>query len=143
MVDDKDFAQVKILRPSVTWMPRPAAVTLWPLELLVSGGRIDAIEHYTAFDIRIKIEIGKGEHHALTLSRAVKRLFDKALRNDKTRLRALISSLKQHGQLLLIVDQPTTIDTLPMIVDRAESILVAYLPDLAGRKKAWRTDFAG
>jgi hypothetical protein len=38
---------------------------------------------------------------------------------------ALISCLKEHGKLLLIVDQPTTIGALPVTVARAEGILVA------------------
>lgn len=69
--------------------------------------------------------IRKGEHHAVALGRAGKRLFDKALPNDETRMCALISCLKEHGKLLLIVDQPTTIGALPVTVARAEGILVA------------------
>lgn len=117
-------------------MPRPAAISRWPLELLVAGGRMDAIEHYAAIDVFIGVDVGKGEHHAVALSRTGKRLFDRALPNDETRLRALISSLKQHGQLLLVVDQPTTIGALPVTVARAEGILVAYLPGLAMRRIA-------
>ncbi len=97
---------------------------------------MDAIEHYAAIDVFIGVDVGKGEHHAVALSRTGKRLFDKALPNDETRLRALISSLKQHGQLLLVVDQPTTIGALPVTVGRAEGILVAYLPGLAMRRIA-------
>lgn len=47
--------------------------------------------------------------------------------NDETRLRAQISNLKEHGNLLLVVDQPTTIGALPVTVARAEGILVVYL----------------
>ncbi|NGZ83154.1 IS110 family transposase [Duganella aceris] len=97
---------------------------------------MDAIEHYDAVDVFIGVDVGKGEHHALALSRAGKRLFDKAMPNDETRLRSLISSLKEHGKLLLVVDQPTTIGALPVTVARAEGILVAYLPGLAMRRIA-------
>lgn len=97
---------------------------------------MDAIEHYDAVDVFIGVDVGKGEHHAVALSRAGKRLFDKALPNDETRLRALISSLKEHGRLMLVVDQPTTIGALPVTVARAEGILVAYLPGLAMRRIA-------
>lgn len=97
---------------------------------------MDAIEHYDAVDVFIGVDVGKGEHHAVALSRAGKRLFDKAMPNDETRLRALISSLKEHGKLLLVVDQPTTIGALPVTVARAEGILVAYLPGLAMRRIA-------
>lgn len=97
---------------------------------------MDAIEHYDAVDVFIGVDVGKGEHHAVALSRAGKRLFDKAMPNDETRLRSLISSLKEHGKLLLVVDQPTTIGALPVTVARAEGILVAYLPGLAMRRIA-------
>jgi transposase len=95
-----------------------------------------AIEHYDAVDVFIGVAVGKGEHHAVALNRAGKRLFDKALPNDETRLRALISGLKEHGKLLLVVDQPTTIGALPVTVVRAECILVAYFPSLAMRRIA-------
>ena len=97
---------------------------------------MDAIEHYDAVDVFIGVDVGKGEHHAVALSRAGKRLFDRALPNDETRLRALISSLREHGKLLLVVDQPTTIGALPVTVARAENVLVAYLPGLAMRRIA-------
>lgn len=97
---------------------------------------MNAIEHYDAVDVFIGVDVGKGEHHAVALSRAGKRLFDKAMPNDETRLRALISSLKEHGKLLLVVDQPTTIGALPVTVARAEGIMVAYLPGLAMRRIA-------
>ena len=48
----------------------------------------------------------------------------------------LISGLKEHGKLLLVVDQPTTIGALPVTVARSEGILVAYLPGLAMRRIA-------
>lgn len=55
-------------------------------------------------------------------------MFDKALPNDENKLRALISDLKQHGQIQLVVDQPATIGELPVAVARSEGILVGYLP---------------
>ena len=99
---------------------------------------MDAIEHYDAVDVFIGVDVGKGEHYAVpvALSRTGNRLFDMAMPNDETRLRALISSLKEHGKLLLVVDQPTTIGALPVTVARAEGILVAYLPGLAMRRIA-------
>jgi len=97
---------------------------------------MDAIEHYDTVDVFIGVDVGKGEHHAVALNRAGKRLFDKALPNDEARLRTLISGLKVHGKLLLVVDQPTTIGALPVTVARAEGILVAYLPGLAMRRIA-------
>jgi hypothetical protein len=54
----------------------------------------------------------------------------------RSSLRALITGLKKHGQILLVVDQPATIGALPVAVARAEGIGGAYLPGLAMRRIA-------
>ena len=84
----------------------------------------------------IGVDVGKGEHHAVALDRSGKRLLDKALPNDEAKLRVLITGLKAHGDILLVVDQPATIGALPVTVARAEGIQVAYLPGLALRRIA-------
>jgi transposase len=48
----------------------------------------------------------------------------------------LITKLKEHGQVLLVVDQPATIGALPVAAARAEGVAVAYLPGLAMRRIA-------
>lgn len=94
---------------------------------------IDQHEHIQVF---VGVDVGKGAHHAVALDRAGKRLLDSALPNDEAKLRALIARLKEHGQILLVVDQPATIGALPVAVARAEGALVAYLPGLAMRRIA-------
>lgn len=63
---------------------------------------------YESVQVFIGVDVCKDIHHAV----AVNRLFDKALSNDENKLRTLISDLKQHGQILLVVDQPATIGAL-------------------------------
>jgi len=92
---------------------------------------MEAIEHYDTVDVFLGVDVGKAEHHAVALNRAGKHLCDKALPNDEARLHTLFSGLKEHGKLLLVVDQPATIGALPVTVARPEGILVAYLPSLA------------
>jgi transposase len=87
-------------------------------------------------DVFVGVDVGKGEHHAVALDRAGKRLFDRALPNDEARLRQLITDLKQHGSVLLVVDQPATIGALPIAVARDDGVLVGYLPGLAMRRIA-------
>lgn len=70
------------------------------------------IKDYEQVNVFIGVDVGKSEHHAVTLDRAGKVLYDKALPNDETRLRKIINNLKRYGQVLFIVDQPTT-KTLP------------------------------
>ncbi|MGW4331092.1 IS110 family transposase [Nocardia sp. NPDC004573] len=76
-------------------------------------------------------DLGKGEHHAVGLDPNGKRVFDKALPNDESRLRAVFDKLAAHGPLLIVVDQPNTIGALPVIVARACGHDVAYVPGLA------------
>lgn len=91
--------------PSVTWMPVPA-----PRGYLVNpykqGDRMTESSDYESVQVFIGVDVGKDTHHAVAVNRSGKRLFDKALPNDENKLRSLISDLKQHGQILLVVDQP-------------------------------------
>ncbi len=80
--------------------------------------------------------MGKGEHHAVGLDPNGKRVFDKALPNDESRLRAVFDKLAAHGPLLIVVDQPNTIGALPVTVARACGHDVAYLTGLAMRRIA-------
>ncbi|MFJ8894304.1 IS110 family transposase [Leifsonia sp. NPDC102414] len=94
------------------------------------------MDRYDDVDVFIGLDVGKGEHHAVALDRTGKRLFDRALPNDETKLRAVLAQLQQHGLVLLVVDQPATIGALPVAVAQAEGALVGYLPGLAMRRIA-------
>jgi transposase len=94
------------------------------------------IGNYESIDVFIGLDVGKGEHHAVAVDRAGKKLFDKALPNDEVRLREILASLKKHGRVLLVVDQPATIGALPVAVAQAAGVTVGYLPGLAVRRIA-------
>lgn len=79
---------------------------------------------YESVQIFIGVDVGKDAHHAVAVSRSGNHLFDKALPHDENKLRSLISDLKQHGQILLVIDQLVTIGALP--VARSEGVLVGY-----------------
>lgn len=74
---------------------------------------VTSIDRYDDVNVFIGLDVGKGEHHAVALDPTGKRLFDKALPNDETRLRAVLDQLAGHGLILLVVDQPATIGALP------------------------------
>ena len=57
-------------------------------------------------DVFIGIDVGKSEHWATALSRDGRKVLDRALPNDEERLRALYKKLADHGNLLVVVDQP-------------------------------------
>ena len=94
------------------------------------------IEQHDSVEVFVGVDVGKGAHHAVALDRKGKRLLDNALPNDEAKLRALIRKLKEHGKVLLVVDQPATVGALPVAVAGAEGVLVAYLPGLAMRRIA-------
>lgn len=94
------------------------------------------IRNHETVDVFIGLDVGKGEHHAVALDRAGKRLLDRALPNDEARIREILAELQGHGQALLVVDQPATIGALPVAVAQDAGVLVGYLPGLAMRRIA-------
>ena len=80
--------------------------------------------------------VGKTDHWATALSRDGRKVLDKALPNDEERLRALYEKLADHGNLLVVVDQPVTIGALAVAVAQDMGITVGYLPGLSMRRIA-------
>ncbi|GAA3400020.1 IS110 family transposase [Pseudarthrobacter polychromogenes] len=94
------------------------------------------IGNHDDVEVFIGVDVGKGEHHAVALDRAGKRLLDRALPNDEARIREILAELEHHGRILVVVDQPATIGALPVAVAQAAGTLVGYLPGLAMRRIA-------
>ena len=113
----------------------PASGAIVP-ETRTEEEMVTSIDRYDEVGVFVGLDVGKGEHHAVALDRAGKRLFDKALPNDETRLRGVLTQLATHGLVLLVVDQPATIGALPVAVAQAMGALVGYLPGLATRRIA-------
>lgn len=90
----------------------------------------------TQFAVVIGLDVGKTAHHACALDPDGNKLFDKPLPQDETKLRELFTQLQNHGEVLMVVDQPNTIGALPIAVARDSGCAVAYLPGLAMRKAA-------
>lgn len=114
-------------------VPAPRGYLVNPYK---QGDRMTGSSDYESVQVFIGVDVGKDTHHAVAVNRSGKRLFDKALPNDENKLRSLISDLKQHGQILLVIDQPATIGALPVAVARSEGVLVGYLPGLSMRRIA-------
>ncbi|MDI9948877.1 IS110 family transposase [Rhodococcus sp. IEGM 1305] len=87
-------------------------------------------------EVFLGVDVGKGQHHAVAVSRSGTILFDRTLPNDETRLRELIGTLTHHGPTILVVDQPATIGALAVAVAQDVGISVGYLPGLAMRRIA-------
>ena len=89
-----------------------------------------------SIDVFLGLDVGKTGHHAVALNRAGKKLYDKALPQDETKIRDLLTKLAGHGKVLVVVDQPATIGALPVAVAQAAGAAVGYLPGLAMRRIA-------
>lgn len=83
------------------------------------------------------LDVGRGEHHATAVTPAGKKAFDKRLPHSEPRLRGVFSKLQaKHGTVLVVVDQPASIGTLPLAVARDMGCPVACLPGLTMRRIA-------
>ena len=82
------------------------------------------------------LDVGKSEHWACAVTREGKVVWNKALPNDEEKLGDTYSRLRQHGNLLVVVDQPATIGALAVAVAQDMGITVAYLPGLTMRRIA-------
>lgn len=89
-----------------------------------------------SIDVFLGLDVGKTGHHAVALNRAGKKLYDKALPQDETKIRDVLTKLAGHGKVLVVVDQPATIGALPVAVAQAAGAAVGYLPGLAMRRIA-------
>ena len=58
---------------------------------------VTQIENYDQVDVFVGLDVGKGEHHAVALDRAGKKLYDRALPNDERKLRAVLIDLQKNG----------------------------------------------
>jgi len=89
-----------------------------------------------AIGVFVGVDVGKSAHHAVAVDAGGDVLVDRALPQDETALVEMITTLKRHGRVLFVVDQPATIGALPLAVARAQGIDVGYLPGLAMRRIA-------
>nr|WP_224391150.1 IS110 family transposase [Pseudonocardia sp. ICBG1293] len=96
----------------------------------------DPDQHPTGFAVFCGPDVGKSEHHACAVDTNGKRVHDKALPNDESALRTVLSGLAEHGAVLMVIDQPASIGALAIAVARDLGITVAYLPGLAMRRIA-------
>ncbi|MEV4417902.1 IS110 family transposase, partial [Catellatospora sp. NPDC049609] len=88
------------------------------------------------YQVLLGLDVGKEGHHAVAFDRDGRRLHDAALVNSEAKLQQVLDKLARHGQVLVVVDQPSSIGALPVAVARACGHQVAYLPGLAMRRLA-------
>ena len=81
----------------------------------------------TRFAVVVGLDVGKSSHHACALDPAGNKLFDKPLPQDESELRELFTQLQNHGEVLMVVDQPNTIGALPIAVATPSSLAPPWL----------------
>lgn len=84
-------------------------------------------------DVWVRLDVGKGAH---ALDRDGDTLYDKPLKQDEKAIRSMLEHFSRRDRVLLVVDQPNTIGSLPLTVARDMGIAVAYLPGTAMRRTA-------
>ena len=60
-------------------------------------------------DVWLGLDVGKQSHHACALDRHGKRIVDKPIGQDEAQIREPLAHLGEHGNVLPVVDQPSTI----------------------------------
>ena len=75
-------------------------------------------------DVWVGLDVGKSAHHAHALDHDGNTLYDKPLKQDEKAIRTMLGKLSKHGRVLLVVDQPNTIGSLPLTVARNMGIAV-------------------
>jgi transposase len=88
------------------------------------------------YEVYLGLDVGKAEHHACAVDLTGKKVHDRPLPQDESRLRDLLADLSARGKILVVVDQPASIGALAITVARDVGIDVAYLPGLAMRRIA-------
>lgn len=108
----------------------------WPSADFSRVGRIVSSLSEVPIDVFVGVDVGKAAHHAVALDASGAVLLDRALPQDEAAMIAMITTLKRHGRVLFVVDQPATIGALALAVARAQGVEVGYLPGLAMRRVA-------
>ena len=114
------------LSPGTGEHPEPAAAAESPMTPVTPDD----------IDVWVGLDVGKSAHHAHALDHDGNTLYDKPLKQDEKAIRTMLGKLSKHGRVLLVVDQPNTIGSLPLTVARNMGIAVAYLPGTAMRRTA-------
>ena len=79
-------------------------------------------------DVWLGLDVGKSSHHACALDHDGNTILDTPVDQDEKQLRRTIAELQRRGTVLVIVDQPNTIGSLPLTVARDMGARTAYLP---------------
>ena len=94
------------------------------------GATLSGINNSTTggYDVYCGVDVGKSDHHACALDSNVKKIHDKAPPNEQDDVVQVLTRLQAHGIVLVIVDQPASIEALVIV----HVVSVSFVPAFQG-----------
>ena len=87
-------------------------------------------------DVFVGVDMGKEAHYAQAISSSGELLFDRPVSNDETAIGELIAQCRRYGQVVLVIDQPSSMAQMLLSVAHQADVAVAYVTGLAMRRAA-------
>lgn len=91
---------------------------------------------YTAIEVMVGIDMGKGDHFAQAITTAGEELFARSLANDQAAIEAMIDTASEHGTVALVIDMTASVAQLLLSVAAERDVPVAYVTGLQMRRAA-------
>jgi transposase len=85
-------------------------------------------------DVTVGLDVGKSFHHLYAVGAGGEELANERVAQCEQALCAAFLQLKEKGSVLVVVDQPNNIGSLPLACARKTGCAVAFLPGLAMRR---------
>jgi transposase len=101
------------------------------LLLPIEGTRV-----MSAVDVFVGVDMGKEAHYAQAVTAAGEVVVDRPIPNDERAIRTLIGDAQEHGRVVLVIDQPSSMAQLLLTIAREAEVSVAYVTGLQMRRAA-------
>ena len=88
------------------------------------------------YDVAVGMDVGKSFHHMRAITKGGEDLVNEQILQHEARLIETFTKMKEHGSVLVVVDQPNNIGSLVIASAKKAGCDVAYLPGLAMRRAA-------
>jgi len=88
------------------------------------------------YDVVVGMDVGKSFHHMRAINKGGEELANRQIAQHEAKLIEAFTEMKDHGSVLVVVDQPNNIGSLVIASARKAGCAVAYLPGLAMRRAA-------
>lgn len=90
----------------------------------------------SAENVFVGVDMGKDAHYAQVVGCDGVEVFDRSVSNDEDAIRTLVADAAEHGDPVLVIDQPSSMAQLLLVVARDLGVRVAYVTGLQLRRAA-------